>query len=231
MRLRTIFLFLLLSISALIFCENDTVVQESFTRIYENGGWGRNAAGEGISGNGSVIANAQPYVDLLKKFIVEHNVKSVVDVGCGDWELHKYISWEGIRYYGYDVVSSVIERDIQKYGTSKIQFICGDGITGNLPNADLLICKDVLMHLPNSYIHTFLSKIRKFKYCLVTNDIALPAAAALPINNDISIGKWRLLDLTKPPFGIKAQTLLVYPSANTVKHVILIQPKAKVRKQ
>jgi SAM-dependent methyltransferase len=220
----------LLLLPTLLFCETEQNVEEVFSRIYDQGEWGRNGAGEGTSGVGSIYENARPYVEFLQNFIVTHQIKSVVDVGCGDWELCKYIHWDKIKYYGYDVVRDVIEKDNLKYGTKRIKFIFADGIHANLPKADLLICKDVLQHLPNSYIHTFISKMDGFKYSLVTNDISAPTVPNPQINKDIPMGSGRFVDLTKAPFGISAQTVLTYASPGTVKRVVLVCSKTKKKR-
>jgi SAM-dependent methyltransferase len=224
MKIRALLMSSLLLVPQLVMCETKGDTQQVFSRIYGDGVWGRNSDGEGISGVGSIYENARPYVKLLQKFLKTHQIKSVVDVGCGDWELSKYIQWGDIKYIGYDVVSDVIEKDTAKYGSSQFQFICGDGVNADLPEADLLICKDVLQHLPNSYIHTLISKMKRFKYCLITNDISAPSVphAHRRVNIDIPIGSGRFVDLTKNPFNIKAKTLLTYTSPGTVKRVVLV---------
>jgi hypothetical protein len=62
----------------------------------------------------------------------------------------------------------------------------------------LLICKDVLQHLPNEIIHKFLTILPKFKFALLTNDSSL-----FTKNPDIEAGSWRLLNLKKYPFNLE----------------------------
>jgi SAM-dependent methyltransferase len=214
---------------AFVSCESAENPHEVFSDIYDHGRWGRNSQHEGISGVGSIYKNARPYVKLLQKFINKHHIKTVVDIGCGDWELAKHIRWGSIKYYGYDVVKKVINRDIAKYGSSKKHFFCADGIHSNLPKADLLICKDVLQHLPNEYIRDFISKMDGFKYCLITNDISSPLVNSNQVNGDIRMGSGRFIDLSQPPFNIEGKTILTYSSPGTVKRVFLVCPQKKTK--
>src|SRR4051812_35561201 len=57
-----------------------------FADVYENKVWG--SSDERLfSGPGSLPDNVQPYTDLVSKFISEHGIKSVVDFGCGDFQV------------------------------------------------------------------------------------------------------------------------------------------------
>jgi SAM-dependent methyltransferase len=204
-----------------IWCEDQNVSDE-FSRIYSEGRWGRNSAGEGSSGVGSVYAYVRPYMKMLRHFLRKHHIRSVVDIGCGDWELSRHIDWKNIHYYGYDVAAKVVQRNKEKYETKNIRFYCQDGIHSKLPKADLLICKDVLQHLPNSFVFDFLKKTKRFKYCLVTNDVTYGSANGWIPNQDIPAGQWRCVELAKPPFNVKGKIILIFNTINITKEVFLI---------
>jgi len=187
--------------------------KEHFSQIYENGGWGTyyddNAkAYVGSSGTGSSPENAKPYLDFLQKFVRENGIKSVVDVGCGDWQLSKLIDWEGIDYLGIDVVSTLIEHHNHHFSAPNIQFLEADGTQIELPEADLLICKDVLQHLPLEDIHRFLKQLPKYKYALIVNDVD-PSTHSSE-NREIVAGEYRALDLTAVPFYLSGEKVLSY---------------------
>jgi SAM-dependent methyltransferase len=199
-----------------------------FSRIYKTGEWGRNAQGEGISGMGSLPSNAIPYLSKLQEFIIKYRIQSVVDVGCGDWELSKLINWGSITYYGYDAAEEVIENDIARYGNDDRHFVACDAIHADLPEADLMICKDVLQHLPNSFIHDFISQLRKYKYCLIVNDIGFEARYDRKLNHDIPMGSGRCVDLTKPPFNVEGVPFMRYFSDGHTKEMLLIVRDSKI---
>jgi SAM-dependent methyltransferase len=186
--------------------------EERFETIYREKIWGTNGGNEGFSGGGSLLENAMPYYEYLIDFMREHNIRSVVDLGCGDWTLSRHIDWTGIDYIGYDVVESVIEKNIQKYACDNIHFVNANFLNTDLPEADLLICKHVLQHIPNKDVFTFIKLLPKYKHCLILD--AMPVRQK-NINHRIlpEFPFWddRGIDLTLPPFKVKGKQVLKYP--------------------
>ena len=41
-------------------------------------------------------------------------IKSVCDIGCGDWQFSQYIDFKGFKYTGIDCVKSVIDENKKK---------------------------------------------------------------------------------------------------------------------
>jgi len=163
-----------------------------------------------------------------------HNIKSVVDVGCGDWQFSHMLNWTGIDYTGFDVASTVIAADLQKYAANdtsggSITFKVGSA-TEVLPQADLLIIKDVLQHLPNSYVFEFINTnlySGRFKYMLFTTDLAVSGATA---NVDIAKpGLYREIDLRGPPYNVaNLQEVYVFPPPSK-QHTFLYTGNATLR--
>ena len=180
--------------------------EEVFTKIYKDAVWGGNADGEGGSGGGSTLEATAVYRRYLQDFFLDDDIHSVVDIGCGDWSFSRAMNWEGIHYIGYDIVNSVILKNQAKYTAPNIHFVHGDALYIDLPKADLLICKDVLQHLSNEDITTFIKKLKKFKYCLITNDVTV--RRGMGRNRQISTGSERTLDLTRPPFSLEGVKVL-----------------------
>ena len=174
--------------------------EEAFTDTYLSGEWGRNQDGEGFSGSGSTYENTKLYRGLLKDLLKALNITSIVDVGCGDWTFSQHVDWGKINYTGYDIVKHVIEKNCQKFASSTIQFFHGNAINMDLKPADLLICKDVLQHLPNSDILNFLPQLKKFKYCLITNDV--DPGTFTSNNMSIPAGAYRTVDIMQAPFNL-----------------------------
>ncbi len=206
---------------------NDLSLQ--FNDVYElkcwNDGWGSG------SGSGSRADLTSGYRVFLQEFFKNYKIKSIVDVGCGDWQFSKMLDLSGIKYIGYDVVSQVIESNKQKYENENIKFVLYKGNFDELPAADLLICKDVLQHLPNSYIYRFISNLKKFKYCLIANSKNTDPAKN---NYDIAVpGDGRCLDLLREPFNLKAKkvfeiSLKEYNISNIVIEVLLVDNTTEV---
>ncbi|HSX13489.1 MAG TPA: class I SAM-dependent methyltransferase [Chlamydiales bacterium] len=198
--------------------------EKIFTWIYDTGQWGFNDEGRGYSGDGSTVREAKPYMDFLRDFLRTHQIESVIDIGCGDWTFSQHLDWRNIHYLGVDVVKSVIESDIEKFSKPNITFMQADILSTSLPSADLLICKDVLQHLTYEDISLFLQQLSKYKHCLITNDYGSIYIEGQRIreNSDISTGKYRPIDLTLPPFNLKAERIFSYQSRYTFKEVLYI---------
>lgn len=220
-----IFLLALASLAGFAEVHADRSIEDAFTDIYKNKTWGTNSNGEGHSGGGSTLESTQIYREFLQGFLQAYQITSVVDVGCGDWEFSQWINWDGISYTGYDVVQSLVDKNQAKYGTPNIQFYHSDGSTKNIIGGDLLICKDVLQHLPNDDIFAFLSQLNKFKFCLITNDLNSGA------NQNTFRGGYRSLDLTMPPFNLKALKVLSYNCMGMTKLVLLVDNRIPSEKE
>jgi 2-polyprenyl-3-methyl-5-hydroxy-6-metoxy-1,4-benzoquinol methylase len=172
---------------------------EVFSKIYKEDLW------HGGSGAGSKLENVKEYVEILQKYIDKPEIKTVLDLGCGDWQFSKFLDLSSVSYLGVDVVESVIESNSTSYSASNIKFISRDITTYELPKVDLIICKDVLQHLCNKDVVTTLVKIiTSSKFSLITNDFNPENTE----NKDIDNGDYRCLDLTLSPFYLDVVTLL-----------------------
>lgn len=150
-----------------------------FTDIYEKNVWGNNnnPLYNGSSGNGSDIDyNINDYIPFLKKFMVDKDIHSIVDIGCGDFKCGELIYGDlnNIKYTGYDAYKKIIETHQLKYSQLKYNFFHLDIVSQKeeIVDADLCIIKDVLQHWPTKDIYTFMDYItttKKFKYILIIN--------------------------------------------------------------
>lgn len=172
-----------------------------FDTIYETNAWGCG------SGSGSNEELMRGYVAFLEDFMHKNNIKSVADVGCGDWQFSKNIDYSGISYTGYDVASFVINANKEKYSKENVSFVHYNGDFNEIKGADLLICKDVLQHLPLENIEQFLKILPKFRFALITND--LPNGKNGELNSQINAGQYRPLDLRAKPFNLNAKCVFV----------------------
>lgn len=168
-----------------------------FIRIYEQDGW------RGGSGTGSAPVANIDYIATLSRFMALNDVRSVVDFGCGDWQFSRLVDWSKVDYLGVDVVPRVIEQNRERHAAPNIRFELFESLD-QLPRADLLICKDVLQHLPNGLVRHYVEDFRhRFRWLLVTNDDH-PTGR---LNQDIAPGGWRPLRLDQPPFGFPCTAL------------------------
>jgi 2-polyprenyl-3-methyl-5-hydroxy-6-metoxy-1,4-benzoquinol methylase len=144
-------------------------MEEKFTRIYEKGIWGKKN-GKGTSGSGSHDGpDAKFYVKLLMATIQTHNIKTVCDVGCGEWEFSRNIDWNGLDYTGIDCVKSVVDFN-DRYSQDNICFKQQDVYENPVEKYDLVILKDVIQHWEDHQIKTILPRLLQTnKFLLLVN--------------------------------------------------------------
>jgi len=119
--------------------------KKAFELIYEEGFWG-----EGVkSGGGSTLEATEVTREIIVKVIHDYKIKSVVDVACGDltWMPLVFDKLEGsVQYTGCDIVESLITNHTQTYPQHNFQFL--DFVEGEIPEGELIICREALQHLP-----------------------------------------------------------------------------------
>jgi len=157
---------------------NITSMEQVFTNIYENRSWGGNVSNEfsGTSGSGSSVEyNNKVYIPFLKKYITDNNIKTVVDLGCGDFRCGSVIYDSlDIIYNGYHAYNKVIEVHKKNHVSAKYNFTHLDFFNqcGGIVAGDLCILKDVLQHWSLANIYTFMDYLvasKKFKHILLIN--------------------------------------------------------------
>jgi SAM-dependent methyltransferase len=171
-----------------------------FDQIYGANIWGCG------SGHGSLPSVTKGYRRFLEDFLKTKRIKSVVDFGCGDWQFSRLIKWGDVKYVGLDVVPAVIERNNKKFASNTVSFRSIAGFS-DLPQAELLIVKDVLQHLQTDDIKAFLETVvPNYPYALITNCVT-PVGI---LNREINNGDFRPLDLRKPPFEVDAEEVFSF---------------------
>ena len=178
----------------------DGTIQDAFATIYQTDAWTHG------SGPGSLPLNTIEYRGFLERFIEANAVRSVTDLGCGDWQFSKQIDWSGIAYTGFDVVEAVVMRNRARHARPNIAFTLFTAIE-DLPGGDLLLAKEVLQHLPTRLVQDYIAAIRaKYRYALLTNSTE-PGELA---NTDIAPGGYRPLRLEAPPFNVPGAKIFTY---------------------
>lgn len=186
-----------------------------FNKIYRNDIWGNG------SGPGSRIENCKEYINFLQIFIQTNNIGTILDIGVGDGQVLSALEIDEVEYTGLDVSNKALALAKQRNNRPNIKFINKDISTYNFGKVDLVICKDVLQHLPNETVLIVLRKIiNHSKYAIVVNDIS-PQEELL--NTDIQIGGYRPIHIGKAPFSASGEELFTFDSVGFVKSVYLIK--------
>lgn len=183
----------------------DANLKEIFTNIYQN--WGFGGYPESRSGPGSTLGETESIRKEIRKLVENRNIKSIVDIPCGDFNWMKEIVYGFEKYTGGDIVPDVIAAN-QKYANDVINFIHFD-LTGDveIPEADLLIVRDVIGHLPLETGKRVIKNIlnSKCKYLLSTtwynvNDSQYYKRHAE--NREVDVGRFYPVCLSSEPFNL-----------------------------
>ncbi len=129
----------------------------------------------------------------------------MIDAPCGDLNWIKLLKLEKINYIGIDVVEDIIIRNNKDYSNDKRTFICADLINCVPPKADLILCRDCLVHLSYADIKKIIKNFKKSgsKYLLTTT---FPDHR---INLDLNNTIWRTLNLEQIPFSFPKPLKLI----------------------
>src|SRR5271157_5799297 len=146
-------------------------VEDAFRNIYLTKVWGDN--GEPFcSGDGSHGPVSEQYCASVVRFIRDHQVQSVVDLGCGDFAVGKRIvEASSVQYTGIDVVSELIEHHRRSGHNPRVTFLCADITRDPLPPADLYLVRQVLQHLSNREIARVLANLGNSSQALISEDV------------------------------------------------------------
>lgn len=182
-----------------------------FTSTYQNYRWGRkNGEFNFYSGDGShdlrVISGYVEKISLFLKSLRE--VTTVVDIGCGDFNIGSQICAYADMYIACDVVEKVITFNTSKFNFPNVKFEVLDATKQELPNGNVVILRQVLQHLSNSDIQKIILKISNggFKFLILTDHQPLgkkwkpnlDKATGPNIRTDFNSG----LDLSIEPFSL-----------------------------
>lgn len=74
-------------VRTLLIKKNQDDLNTLFDVVYETNMWGFG------SGSGSLERVTGGYVAFLQEFFKSHNIKSIADAGCGDWQFSKNLNF------------------------------------------------------------------------------------------------------------------------------------------
>ncbi len=174
-----------------------------FTHYYRKNGWsGENS----LSGPGSDPDHTKVLAQKLPDFLKAHNIKSMLDIPCGDYLWMKEVGLSGITYIGGDIVEELISENIKHFGNNhQVSFQKLDLLSDDLPQTDLIFCRDCLVHF--SY-HNIRKAIQNMVYSNSTYLLTTTFNQRRK-NKNIVTGEWRPLNLEKAPFLLPPPLALI----------------------
>jgi hypothetical protein len=173
-----------------------------FTNIYNSNKWNNN---ESVSGIGSTIENTTKIVSVLNNVFHQLEIKTLLDIPCGDFNWIKNINLNEVNYTGADIVPELIDSNIKSYSNLTINFKELNLIKDSLPQSDLILVRDCFVHFSYDDINNSMKNIcaSNSKYLMVTT------FTKHNLNYDITTGDWRPINLEKAPFNFPKPILII----------------------
>jgi hypothetical protein len=172
-----------------------------FEEIFRENKWGD---ADSRSGMGSNLLYTESLRAELPLLINEFGFGSMVDIPCGDFFWMRLLALD-LDYVGGDIVRPLVEQNRRLFGGGRRRFAQMDIVCDKLPKADLVFCRDCLVHLSFEDSFRALNNIKRSgsTYLLTTT---FPHQQN---NCDIHTGDWRTLNLCLPPFGFAPPLRLI----------------------
>jgi SAM-dependent methyltransferase len=210
--------------------------QEIFSAIYHKNYWGSQ---ESKSGTGSTLERTRQLREDLRRLFAELQIRTVLDAACGDFAWMRELNLEAadLVYTGVDIVPELISDNRRLYESRNVRFEVRNIISDRLPVADLVICRDCLVHLSDDHVWMALANIvgSGSRY-LLTTSFCLTRK-----NPDIPTGDWRPLNLLAAPFTLgeplrtiweknveagyeKSKTLVLFDAASLQSRLAVTMP-------
>jgi hypothetical protein len=175
---------------------------EAFRHAWQANLWG---GAESRSGPGSGLDQTATLRAALVVLLRRLAIRSLLDVPCGDWSWMATMDLAGLHYTGGDLLAEIVEQNQRSYAAPDRRFLQLDLTASPLPAADLLLCRDCLVHLSLADIRRGLANVRQSGIPLLLTT-TFPGQSS---NDDIVTGDWRPLNLQAPPYSFPASIELI----------------------
>ena len=188
----------------------EIIKKKIFTSIYKSNHWSHDQkflSNEfvSVSGPGSNI-NTEQFFSLVKNFtqiITDYNIKSLLDMPCGDflW-IHKIIKDRNIDYLGVDIVEELIEENKTKYKNKNFNFENHNILNFSTKKQfDLILIRDLFIHIKNPDILQIIQNVKQMNFRYVALN-----SYNNKTNKDVIEGQHRKVNLLIEPFNLKQPT-------------------------
>jgi hypothetical protein len=173
----------------------DLPLEERFARIFTTNLW----ASDSRSGLGSELTATAVVREQLPRLLGALGAGSLLDLPCGDFSWLSTVPL-ALDYVGGDIVGEIVASNEQRYGGpgTRRRFMRLDLTADPLPQVDVVLCRDCLVHLSFGHISQAFDNLRRSGSTWLLTTTFLEHHE----NADIESGDWRMLNLTRPPFNL-----------------------------
>ena len=181
--------------------------KEAMEQVYALNLWGGSTS-DFYSGEGSHLPEIiQPYLKAVIFFLSSFEKPiTVLDVGCGDFNIGKQLVKYTKSYIGVDIVPALILHNTNHFIIENLEFYCLDIVKDALPNAQCLLIRQVLQHLSNAEIIALVAKLEEYKYIILTEHLpngTFIANVDIISGQGIRLKKKSGVQIVAAPFNLK----------------------------
>ncbi|MFG1931675.1 class I SAM-dependent methyltransferase [Mycobacterium sp. NPDC048908] len=176
--------------------------EDVFRSAIRENKWGVN---DSESGGGSDLHQTRAIRERLPTLWSDFDIGTVLDLPCGDFYWMRHVPMDGIRYIGADILPELVERNGELYGNPHVTFRRMNMLEDPLPEVDLVLCRDCLVHFSYRDVEAALRNIcdSGSTYLLTTTFTERRR------NHDIATGQFRPLNLEAQPLSLPAPILVI----------------------
>ncbi len=219
--------------------------RQIFQKVYKHNLWGSDGNSKYFSGVGSRGEAADIYVERMAELLKRHVAElgrpiTIIDLGCGDFQVGRALVTKlpDLNYVGCDIVPELIAHNAKVYATAHVSFRRLDIVADPLPGGDVYLVRQVLQHLSNTEIMSFLQRV-SCKYLYVTEGHPVDRIGSVnpdkvtgpDVRFDWRTGRGRGVELDKPPYGLSTQEMFRVFSPNEVIITELVLPELGDRRR
>jgi 2-polyprenyl-3-methyl-5-hydroxy-6-metoxy-1,4-benzoquinol methylase len=168
-------------------------MQNLFEKIYSLHHW---YDAESKSGPGASLRQTETVRRVISAALKEYEIKTILDIPCGDFNWMKEVDLTSCDYIGADIVNTLVEQNQVLYGSATKKFTWLDITASGLPQVDLILCRDCLVHFSYNDISKAIENIKRSgsKFFLTTTFVDRE-------NINIRTAEWRPVNLQRHPFS------------------------------
>jgi hypothetical protein len=169
-------------------------VESIFAEKMQTNAW---RGAESVSGRGSDLEQTRVIIREIPRLLRQLGARTLLDVPCGDFNWMRSVDLGTTYYIGGDIVSDLVARN-QQFASDTVEFRRLDLLEGPVPAADVILCRDCLVHL------SFGDGLRALHSIAASGSTWLLTTTFIDHseNEDIPTGRWRPLNLTRPPYAL-----------------------------
>jgi hypothetical protein len=171
--------------------------RQYFQDIYKQRLFGKSSS---ASGPGSSLDATKVIRESIFDLFDRYGIRTIADIPCGDFLWFRAMELKDLRYTGFDIVPELISELREVFPEQ--QFEIHDATSNLLGSYDLVLCRDLLVHLTNEQALRVIDNFKKSgsTYLLATTFVNLERNVELRVPH-IGVG-WRPLNLAVFPFNL-----------------------------